>query len=152
MLSLDLFSLYILQCHIHFFPALFLKLQLIDLSDGQPIGNLDMHACITASGWVALNEQCAPAFIMQISQNPWPGASPSCVALRGLLPIHPACCHLLQHVPQPGTLLTFTRVILAVDNSVPTININGFTNLPHRSSIPTNNMPVLESGSMEDID
>ena len=111
-----------------------------------------MHARITASGRVALNEQRAPAFITRIFQNPWPGASPSCVTLRGLLPIHLACRRLLRRVPQPGTLLTFTGVILAVDHSVPTIGIDGFTILPHGSSIPTDNAPVLQDGSMEDID
>ena len=124
------------------------KLQLLTISDENPIVTSDIHPRISTTGRVASNDEHAPAFRMNVLQSILPRCSSSSISLRGLLPTHTVCRRLFRRVPQPGTFLSFTGVILALNDNVPTIGVEQFTVLPYREE----NAHFVDTESLEEID
>lgn len=117
------------------FDSRSLQLRPLDLSTDQPIGHSDVPAQITACGRVLLTEENVPTFLITIVLTPYLGALLSHMTFCGLLPVHSGCGCLFHCVPQGGTFLSFTGVILAIKNDVPTISVDDFALLPQRSLI-----------------
>lgn len=107
---------------------------------------------MTCSGRVVLSEHNVPTFLTNILISPYPGAPSSHIRFRGLLPVHSTCRRPFQPVPQVGDLISFTGIILAIENDVLTITVDDF-DVFSLTSIFLNVLPTKKDvDNMENLD
>lgn len=94
---------------------------------------LHYQARITATGHVTFTDPNTPALEMLILQNPYPGSPLSPLCIRGLLPLRSASRRLCTPVPEPGRFLTVTGNVLAIENDIPVIAVDDFSDLTQTS-------------------